>query len=211
MKKLLCLSLVAFVCLFSGCSDDNGVGNVTKEAIKTKNDQGEVPSSVIPDEIRKQFEAVMPIYSGVTPPDISGQYRATPYVLAGSSDGGYSVGDGFADRYVAFIKGDDGKLSFRGKQGNAQSASDAVYVQVVGEGNEFTAYFEAIGENSDGIRTRQSTLVSGKLTSNGIQNFYFAWVMLEKWNDPSDKLVPVNTYRIFKDSDGLASRYTWLD
>jgi len=54
-----------------------------------------------------------------------------------------------------------------------------------------------------------STLISGTLTSSGIINFHYAFVLLEKGSDPTNQLVPVNTYRIFKDSDGLAINNTW--
>jgi hypothetical protein len=56
-----------------------------------------------------------------------------------------------------------------------------------------------------------SNFISGTLTSSGISDFHSAFIMLEKGPDPSNKLVAVNTYRVFKDGDNLAERYNWLN
>ncbi|MDR2594821.1 MAG: hypothetical protein LBC87_08655 [Fibromonadaceae bacterium] len=170
--------------------------------------KGEVPASIIPPAIRTDIEKTMTIYSGTTPPDISGQYMADNLILIGSSISGEKL-DNLADLYFAFVKGSNGALLYREKQSDSYAASDNVRVEVVGSGNNFTAYFESVGE-SRGISTRMSTLISGTLTTSGIKNFNYAFVMLEKGSDPNNSLVPVNTYRVFKDGDGLAERYDWL-
>jgi len=171
-------------------------------------EEGSVSSGIIPDAIRGEFTGNMPIHSGTTPPDISGQFRADNFTLTGSSDKDYPIGSKFADLYIAFIKGADEKLSYRERQGTSESGSDDVVVEIVGSGDSFTAYFVTTG-TADGITNKMSTVISGTLTDNGISNFYYAFVMLEKGPDPTNKLVPVNTYRIFKDGDGEAVRYTW--
>jgi len=169
-----------------------------------------VPPTIIPPVIREQFEKDMPVYSGVNPPDISGQYLVSPHTLVGSTDGSFPIGYKFVDMYIAFIKRAGGKLSYRSKESNSISGSDSIVVQVVGEGNDFTAYFESVGE-SHGIYTRMSEIISGKLTSNGISDYHNAFIMLEKGPDPSNILVEVNTYRVFKDNDGLASNSHWYN
>jgi len=172
-------------------------------------DEGTVSSGVIPDEIYNDFTGKMPIYTGTTPPDITGQYTANSITLVGSSISGDAIGSTtWADYYIAFIKGADGKLSYRERQGDSESGSDNVVVEIVGSGNNFTAYFVATGV-SNGISTKMSTLISGTLTSSGISNFHYSFVLLEKGPDPQGKLIPVNAYRVFKDGDGQSPRYTW--
>jgi len=83
-----------------------------------------------------------------------------------------------------------------------------VVVEMVGSGNDFTAYFISTGVEN-GISVKRSTLISGTLTSNGIANLHYASILLEKGPDPQGKLPPVNTYRIFKDSDGSTGTYNW--
>jgi len=207
MKNLFCLSLVVFATLFSGCMSSGSETIVLPEQ-ESSGTEGKVPSSIIPDAIRGTFETSMPIYSGTSPPDISGQYRANSLKLTGSSISGDKL-SAIADLYLAFVKKSNGKLSYREKQADGESGSDDVVVEVVGSNNNFTAYFEADGVSA-GIRTKMSTVISGTFTSSGISNFSYGFVMLEKGYDPNNDLVPVNTYRTFKDGDGLAERYTWL-
>jgi len=171
---------------------------------------GKVPQTVIPPGVKNDIEkSGMTIYSGTKPPDISGQYLADNYTLIGSSDGKDKLNKKYADRYIAFVKGSNGALSYREKQSDSEAGSDNVRVEVVGSGNNFTAYLETIGESS-GIMMRRSTIISGTWTKDGIKNFNYAFVVLEKGYDPNNDLVAVNTYRVFKDADGLAEKYNWL-
>jgi hypothetical protein len=169
-----------------------------------------VPPSVIPDKIKETFEKDMPIFSGVTPPDISGQYLANNRKLVASSLSNDWVGMGFVDEYVAFIKGSNGKIAYKSKEvGYSQSEADDVFVDVVGKDKDFTTYFVGTGV-AYGIYVKQSILISGTMTSEGIRDYRYAFIMLEKGPDPNNRLVPVNSYRIIKDSDGLAARNNWL-
>jgi len=176
---------------YSGIYAWNGTGS-----------SGEVPTTIIPPVIKNGFEKYMPIYSGTTPPDISGQYIFSSPTLAGSSISGDETEDIY-DIYMAFVKNSNGTFLYK------EDESDFVGVSVVGSGNNFTAYFDFSGE-AEGIRIRTAYIISGTLTSGGISNFRYGYIMLEKGSDPSNKLVPVNTYRVFKDGDGLAERYNWM-
>jgi len=199
-----CLPLVVLVFLLSGCMSD-GYDTIVLPAP----DRGaKPPASVIPVQIREQLEVSMPVYSGTAPPDISGQYRADNFALTGSNFGGDEIGKSYSDMYMSFAKGPDGKYSYRERQGSSELGSDNVVVEMVGSGNDFTAYFISTGVEN-GISVKRSTLISGTLTSNGIANLHYASILLEKGPDPQGKLPPVNTYRIFKDSDGSTGTYNW--
>ena len=174
-------------------------------------ENGKVPSSIIPDAIRAQIEAIMPVYSGVKPPDITGEYYVGNAILAGSSleSDAADIGKSsyFAEMYLAFIKLSDGKLTYR--DNNNTSPSENINVTVVGKKDNFTAYFIMNTVNPEiGSRAKEAVIISGTMTSQGISDFHYAFIMLEK-TDPSDKLVPVNTYRVFNDGNGLAKNQSW--
>jgi len=178
--------------------------------LSSSNPVGEVPTTIIPTAIRKELENEMPIYSGTNPPDIAGQYKVTrPHLISSNIKSDDNIENSFADMYIAFIRGSNGKLSYREEILDSKSEGNNVIVEVVGSSNNFTAFFESVGV-SRGINNRVSTVISGTWTSTGISNFHYAFIMLEKDSDPNNTLVPVNTKRVFKDSDGFADRYNWL-
>ncbi|MDR2555319.1 MAG: hypothetical protein LBC64_07810 [Fibromonadaceae bacterium] len=225
MKKYLIPLFLLFSLFFMllGCGEnplDNILENYLKNSSSSGNDLslGLVPNTIIPDDIKSSVEAKMPIHSGTTPPDISGQYIASRMILIGSSLNGdrdtiLAGGGHFADLYIVFTEKAN-KMYYRAKEitqeGEVASGnSDDINVEVVGESNNFTAYFIEEGQ-TEGIRTKRSVVISGTMTSIGIKDFYYSFISLEKGPDPQNKLVPVKTYRVFKDSDGLAEKYDWF-
>jgi len=169
---------------------------------------GYIPSTVISSSVQTKFaSAGMNINPGTTPPDISGlQYVANPFTLVDSNDDLFP-GTTFPDQYFAFLPNLNGKISFRGKQYTSTSGSDNVTVEVVGSDDYFTAYFvETIKVGT--VTALRATFISGKMTTYGIEDCYYAWVILDKDYDPSNQIAPINTYRIFK--DGLASVEEWF-
>lgn len=210
MKKTLGLSLIVLALAFSGCYTLDGDDTIILPGTKRIYSEGEVPADVIPDVIREEIEKYMPIYSGIEPPDIEGQYLTNTLKLVGSSHSNDIIGStSWASLYIAFIAGKNGKLAYREKSNNSQSESEDVTVHVVGTSNEFTAYFVTDGISS-GVETTKSTIISGTLTTEGITNYHYAFIMLKKGPDLTNQLVPVNTYRVFEEYDGLAANYTWL-
>ena len=207
---IACLAATMF---FAACEETDEPNN-GYESEFTIPDDGKVPSTVVPDEIRTLFERIMPLHSGKTPPNIKGEYFANSKILTGSNYPPDEIGKSYLNQYIAFTKGADGKIHYDAEEHRfdvpvSDDSSEDVTVYLVGAGNKFTAYFVATGQTYD-IYNKESTIISGTLTENGIQDFHLAFVMLEKGADPANRLVPVNTYRIFKENDGLAARYDWL-
>jgi hypothetical protein len=217
MKNRFSLLFVVFAFMLVGCGEhffndiwEQVKDSIMPEALKGELTRGIVPYSVIPSAIRSDFERAMPVHSGTKPPDIKGQYLSNHLTLTGSTlseDDDYIGSTLWSDVYVAFIEGSKSTLSYKERQSSEQAASETL--DVVGSGNDFTAYFISEG-TTHGIRYKQSTVISGTLTSSGISDFHYSFVMLEKGPDPEEIIVPINTYRIFKDGDGLAERHTWL-
>lgn len=192
---LLMLSLVLNSCL------DKQSGII---ALPTSSD-GEVDERVIPAEIRTTFSSYVNLYEGTTPPTITGCYEITPMTTVYCSDErGYEPGHVINDMKVYFGEQTNRGIILEYKEQENSSTAVANNVQITGYGPYFTAYFINYGTGNDGVTTtKQSTVISGELTSNGIRNIQYAFIMLEK-NDPYDKMMPVNAYRVFKDGDGMA-------
>ena len=167
--------------------------------------------NVIPDEIVDQMDDYMPIHNGINPPVIEGQYVVSPNILVYSTHG-FSPGDKFADYYVMFYNQDiiNNTLDFRAaeKFDDGSSSGTGTGAFISGEGNDFSVFFNVDEETvySDyTIYTKKAVIISGTMTDNGIKDLYHAFVMLEKSGDPKSHLVPVGTYRVFKDKDGLSA------
>lgn len=204
-KERLLLFLVLIAIGLTGCLRE-GVDTIALPF-------GKIPEGVIPQEIREQFEEHMPIYEGVTPPDITGKYLNSPDLLVFTSDGQFYPGYEFAPQYISFRnQTPSGMATFSEKQ--ATIVSEAPEVYVVGSGNNFSAYFISNSTRYDdngnvSSTSKMSTVISGTVTDAGIENYRLAFVMLEK-DDPNYELMDVNEYRVFEDGDGLAIRYDWL-
>lgn len=160
----------------------------------------------IPQQYLEQMTAYMPIYSGNTPPTIDGTFTSHPVEMVFSSDG-YQPKNGFADQIMNFS--DQNKIKntvyYQYKQGNGRS--EKTEMVVLGQDDKFTIFAVMNGSNGDATY-KMAEIVSGTMTADGIKDFYNGILMLEK-NDPSNIVMKVGTYRIFKDGDGLAIPSTW--
>ena len=133
---------------------------------------GTVSHNVIPDEIRDVLTDHIPVYEGNEIPNISGYFLADNVVSLYCSDegsGGYSPGDSFADEYFYF-----GEITSRGliyeymeREGSTYFSSNLV--QVMGDGNNFTAYYVTESNrdvDKDGTNetwSKISTILSGTI------------------------------------------------
>lgn len=200
----LCRMLIMNTCLMVlfGC-----VKNDKDTVILPVPSDGKVSENAVPIEIREKFSQYINLYEGTTPPDITGYYISSPNTTVYCSDEwGYSPGEVISDSKLHFgEQTSHGTISiYEEKQGTSESV--AYNVKITGHGSYFTVYFTSFNHKSDGVTTsKKSTVISGEMTSKGIKNFQYAFIMLEK-NDPNGVLMPVNAYRVFKDGDGVASR-----
>lgn len=166
--------------------------------------------SVIPDDIRPEIEKYMPIYDGVNPPNIEGAYYLNPQILIGSTRPNDGYGDLYQSDYHKYYNQDmtANTIDFiRVSEYEGEWAKSTVS-KISGFDNHFTIYFEVTGKSS-GISFKNIYFVSGTKTSTGIKDLTDGFYMKEKGSDPSGKLVPVGTYRFFKDEDGMSEATTW--
>lgn len=207
MNRKITLILVGLPLLVSSCLKDNS----DTVLLPT----GDLSVIVIPEQIRETLGEGMPLYEGTTPPDISGQYLCRPMTLVSSSISYDEIGKIYAPQYEYYAGHSTGHIrTYYCEQGSGHSTNGDTQLQIIGTGNQFTAYFvseEWSDRDDDGIDeswTKQSTLISGILTDEGIEDYHYAFVLLDKI-DPLERIINVGEWRVFEDGDGLAERYEW--
>jgi hypothetical protein len=192
----------------------NEVKGVFKGELTRANENNfvyELPKYVLPTEIYEAVTTYIPIYSGVTPPDMSGEYVSSPHTLIYES---YSENPDsiqvYSDRYMAFIYNQK-QLNFYGKQYdpniNDDNEESHPGIKITGENGYFTCYYIVDGYPG-GYYAQQSFIFSGKKTDLGIEDFHTAVVLLETSGNPD--MYEKNSFRVLKDADGLAENKNWL-
>lgn len=174
------------------------------------NEEVGIPQSVIPSSILKKFIKYMDIYKGDNPPAIDGEYVSSPHKLVYDSHSQKDEHDNiqFGDYCFAFNRNSNSTLTFRAIEGG--QTINGHDLTVMGHDDYFTMYF--IGEGTtNNIPFRKSYLISGRKTENGIADFYYAFIMLEKGTDPDDELMDINDYRVIKDGNDMADNWFWQD
>ena len=160
---------------------------------------------------QEALEEYMPIYEGSDPPVIEGTYLISTMEAVYASDGGFYEGELSYDMKIRFTNQntEENMLSYYEECVDYEddyASSDEV--NIIGSGDDFTTYFIASGSYLD-VNYEEALLISGTLTSSGIEDIYYAFVMLEKGSDPDYYLMDEGEYRIFKDGDNLAEETDW--
>ncbi len=171
----------------------------------------ELPDYVLPSEIYNEVTKYLPIYSGINPPTITGEYVSSPHALIYES---YAEKPDslqfYSDRYMGFIYTNK-QMNFYGKQYdslNHKYIEEIQYnVKITGSNDLFTCYYVVDGY-VQGYYAQQSFIFSGKKTATGLEDFHIAVVLLETSGNPN--MYEKHSYRVLKDYDGLAETNNWL-
>ncbi|MBO0933273.1 hypothetical protein [Fibrella aquatilis] len=199
------MSVCLFLLLLSGCQRE-----VTIDLDKGFSSQIQqiVPQPII-DSLRKKG---MVINEGLIPPQLAGIYLAQNYKLLSpyGPEDSYKLGKVINPYYYRFYgqnAANDITYDFTNNgsdKGNGQGAF------VSGNGTKFTIFSQDVGVSSS-IPYKTLAVVSGELTTKGIKNFQYAFVMKEKTGDNNNNtLIPVGKSRIWIDEDGLAETTTYF-
>ena len=171
----------------------------------------------IPEEYLSKMSAYMPIFSGNTPPNVEGTYLLSPDMMIYNSNvnSSYQAGHVFADVIPEYTEQDFAKntVKFRYQQRNTSgqviSTTSQEESKIMGEGENFTNFTIVRNDDSDGVTwSKVATILSGTKTSDGIKNFFYGILMLEKY-DPNGRLMKEGDCRVFKDDDGMSPYDAW--
>ena len=164
--------------------------------------------SVVPEDLQAKISDYIPLYTGDNPPELDNAYIATPFIAVYCEDNGYAPGDQVYDMVMLFRNFDVKKktLDYYSQSGTASSKAIGAYIS--GSGNYFTAFFNTTGE-SNGISTKTALVISGIVVDGGIKNLHYAFVLVDKGNDPNNVIMAKGVYRVFKDKDDFSEETEW--
>lgn len=170
-------------------------------------------NDVVPGDIQEKLEPYITIYRGNTPPNIESTVFVDPFQTVYCEDygnGGYAPGDLVNSIYIRFSNQNTiyNTLDIETTNANGTSTSNGTGAFISGSGNNFSAFFNTIGQ-TDGISTKTALVISGTKTSAGISNLKYAFIMVEKGSDPNNKLMKEGVFRVFEDKDGVSAYTSW--
>jgi hypothetical protein len=212
--KLNYIFLSLFIVLvFNSCSDSEvSFPEIAGEAGFTGDrDQIEEFFEIDPSLFDEFLGLGLTVNEGANPPIINGTYLVSPYALSQSNvpNETFSAGDVFAD--LSFTTSnqntDENTLDYVEIQaGNVNQSFSSL---VSGSGNRFTAFFrttsQVIGTDGNSIDIINGIAISGEITTSGITDYQYVFVITEKTNDINNEIINVGEGRSFIDSDGLVN------
>lgn len=213
MKKYLLMMMAAVTMVaFVACGDDNKEDD---EPVVTTDSR---ILSVIPNKYLSELKKHMTIYDGMNPPNVTGTYLMGPStVLVFDSHYGWDHDPDFGTYYLDFTQQNEknNTLSYREADADGVLRGSGHGAYICGEGNNFTVYLSTDNtQKSDGktITYTKATIISGTLTSEGIRNLRYAFLITNKSGDPDDQVVMmVGAYRVIKDKDEFTEKVAAFD
>ncbi|MBO4263182.1 MAG: Ig-like domain-containing protein [Bacteroidales bacterium] len=169
---------------------------------------------VIPLEIQTRLAKHIPLYTGINPPNVEGCYLRSPETCVFCEDyetgHGYAPGTIMADNYIRFSNQNPvtNTLDYSGCQLENTEWGPGAFI--CGHGNYLSAYFNTDGKDPVlDVTFKTALVISGTLTPLGIQDCYYAFIMVEKRGDTGNHYMEEDVFRVFVDGDGLAVRTEW--
>lgn len=190
----------------------NGTKTVTT-VFKIESKEDSRLNDVVPEDIQDEIDDWMPIYKGTNPPIIEGTYFIDPYACVYCEDygsGGYASGEIISSYIIRFYNQNiaNNTISMDEASVSGRDTKTGTGAFISGEGNYFTAYFNTVGQSS-GISTKTAVVISGEKSEEGIKNLKYAFVMVDKGDDPDHLLMEEGIFRVFEDADGISYPTTW--
>lgn len=203
MKRITYLLFIGFAILQS-CSKKKS--DTPKPSGLSQAIQNFVPESII-DSMRKWGFV---INEGKKPPMINGVYNVSPNLCTFDNSGSNESGYHFDNYHYKFHNQNNDKLTIALDEKNTSGSSgidsaSGIGSFISGTSNDFTVFTDEKGV-SYGINYESITIISGTITSTGIENFQNSFYMKDKGNDPDKKLIDVGSARIFKDEDSFSEK-----
>ncbi len=162
---------------------------------------------ILPDDVmQSMIDLGMPINKGLTPPELSGTYHVSPFVLYKSNIESDQEGRTFADFDVTFYDFNSQDLSVKLSYVNGPESGTGLGAYVMGSNNDFTVVVQMHSQYYTGDSAVIDMVLSGKLTSDGIKDFYYANFMIDDYGDPSNIWIEKGQGRVIYDKDGMSEK-----
>ena len=138
--------------------------------------------------------------------DIAGTYTVDTMLLAATTVvGDEPIGTTFLSPDLSFanLRPTDRTLDFRLRDlFFDNSSTEAIYTTL---GERFNV-FAKVTESSEGIPVTTLHAASGTITTAGIADVQYGFIILDDGGNPNNNIIAAGTGRVFIDSDGLAER-----
>jgi hypothetical protein len=149
------------------------------------------------------------IYTGTTPPDITGNYLLNSLSVLydpGTWSGAYPVGYHIPSYVYGFSNQKaDGSISAHYYSDEIDDTANGLGAFISGENNCFTVFINQVGDTND-CHYSSPQIISACMAPTGIKNFTNSYLPKEKDGSGCDELAPIGYLRIAEESDGLAEK-----
>ena len=164
--------------------------------------------AIIPEEfIGKMAANGMTINEGTNPPNIQGIFATgiLKMIYTSLNYDTFPIGKEIESYRFKFYeqRGTKIKTDYINEDILANDQATGRGTIISGNGNKFTAYLDMDITDIE-RKTRDVSVLSGEITPEGIKNFQYAFLKMEKTGDFSERMVPVGTIRIWISKDKLA-------
>ena len=202
MKRIIYTFCVAIGTLLAiSCSKSE---NSVEKQVKTSGFN--IPAeakAIIPEEfIGKMAANGMTINEGTNPPNIQGIFATgiLKMIYTSLNYDTFPIGKEIESYRFKFYeqRGTKIKTDYINEDILANDQATGRGTIISGNGNKFTAYLDMDITDIE-IKTRDVSVLSGEITPEGIKNFQYAFLKMDKTVDFSERLVPVGTIWISKD------------
>ena len=208
MKRIIyvfCVAVSALFVMVSCSKSDSGEDQVKKSNFNIPAEA----KAIIPEElIGKMAANGMTINEGTNPPNIEGIFATgiLELIYKSSEEDGYPIGKEIEGYRYKFYeqKGTKVKADYVHEDLVSDDNATGKGAIISGSGNKFTAYLKLTG-SFQGLTYTEGAVYSGEITANGVKDFQWAFCILDKKNDHTDKkLIPIGGIRIWVDKSKLA-------
>ena len=207
MKRIIyvfCVAVSALFVMVSCSKSDSGEDQVKKSNFNIPVEA----KAIIPEElIGKMAANGMTINEGTNPPNIEGIFATGMFKLTykSSEEDNYPIGKEIEGYRYKFYeqKGTKVKADYVHEDLVSDDNATGKGAIISGSGNKFTAYLKLTG-SFQGVTYTQGAVYSGEITANGVKDFQWAFCLLDKKNDHTNKLMPIGGIRIWVDKSKLA-------
>lgn len=163
--------------------------------------------NAIPDSLRDTFEQRFgEIPQGYVPPKIEGDFIVAPKQRCYSNVVSWPLDVVEPNMYLHLSDQHNSVVIFTLAEAT-NTFTDTVYV--IGHDNKFTVYYQETKEmtmNNDNVVLKRGIIIKGEMSDEGMQNLYFANIIMDVIGDTDVPLVERGQFFIYKDGDGIARK-----